>query len=88
MLNLERKDILLFYYTAYLKANLDLKNKSAWWIFTQLYFRSSVSWPNCYRKKSELMENFDLTISLKRWKEVKTWGGYRFKGLDALWHMH
>ena len=27
------------------------KNKSAWWIFTQLYFCSGESWPNCYRKK-------------------------------------
>ena len=27
------------------------KKKSAWWIFTQLYFRGGESSPNCYRKK-------------------------------------
>ena len=35
----------------YLKVNLDLEKKSAWWIFTQLYFCDDESWPNCYRKK-------------------------------------
>ena len=29
------------------------KNKSAWWIFTQLYFHNSESWPSCYRKKKD-----------------------------------
>ena len=27
------------------------KNKSAWWIFTQLYFRGGESWPNYFGKE-------------------------------------
>ena len=50
--NLERTCILLFYYFLCLKANLDLeKNKSAWWIFTQLYFHGDESWPNYFGKE-------------------------------------
>ena len=50
MVNLEPTCVLLFYYFLCLKANLDLeKNKSAWWIFTQLYFRGGESWPNYFR---------------------------------------
>ena len=30
---------------------LTWKNKSAWWIVTQLYFHGGESWPNCYGKK-------------------------------------
>ena len=37
----------------FLHLNLDLekKNKSAWWIFTQLYFRGGESWPNYFGKE-------------------------------------
>ena len=31
------------------------------------------------------MVNPDLMILLKRWTEVKTWGGYV---QDVLWHVH
>ena len=53
MVNLERTYVLLFYYFLCLKANLDLekKNKSAWWIFTQLHFRGGESWPNYFGKE-------------------------------------
>ena len=52
MVNLERTCVLLFYYFLCLKANLDLeKNKSAWWIFTQLYFCYGESWPNYFGKE-------------------------------------
>ena len=37
---------------------------SRWWILTQLFW-----------KRGELMVNFDLTIMLKRWTEMKAWGG-------------
>ena len=41
--------VLLFYYFLYFKVNLDIaKNKSAWWIFTQLYFCCDESWPNYF----------------------------------------
>ena len=52
----------------------DSDYKSAWWIFTHLYFCGGESWPNG-NKKSEMMVNLDLTILLKRWTEMKTWGG-------------
>ena len=52
MLNLDRTYVSLFYYFLCLKANLGLeKNKSAWWIFTQLYFRGGESWPNYFGKE-------------------------------------
>ena len=57
MVNLERAWVLLcfiimFYYFLYLKVNLDLeKNESAWWIFTQLYFRVGESWLNYFWKE-------------------------------------
>ena len=52
MVNLGRTCVLLFYYFLCLKVNLDLaKNKSAWWIFTQLYFRGGESWPNYFGKE-------------------------------------
>ena len=44
--------------------NLYLTLFSCWWILTQLFW-----------KRGELMVNLDLTILLKRWTEVKTWGG-------------
>ena len=44
--------------------NLHLTLFSRWWIFTQLFL-----------KRGELMVNPDLTILLRRWTEVKTWGG-------------
>ena len=75
MVNLERTCLLLFYYLLCLIVNLDLEKQislvnlhptlvSRWWILTQLF------WKRC-----ELMVNPDLTILLKRWTEVKTWGG-------------
>ena len=71
MANLERMCVLLFYYFLYLKLNFALeKNKSAWWIFTQLYFCGGESWSNYFRKEV----NPDLAMLLKRWTEVKTWG--------------
>ena len=74
MSNLDRTCILLFYYFLYLKVNLDVEKKirlvnlhpilfSRWWILTQLFW-----------KRGELLVNPDLTILLKRWTEVKTWG--------------
>ena len=54
--------------------NLYLTLFSRWWILTQLFW-----------KRGELMVNLDLTILLKRWTEVKTWGGYV---QDGLWRMH
>ena len=73
--NLERTCVLLFYYFLCLKANLEIEKKislvnlhptlfSQWWILTLLFW-----------KRGELMVNPDLTILLKRWTEVKTWGG-------------
>ena len=44
--------------------NLYITLFSRWWILTQLFW-----------KWGELMVNLDLTILLKRWTEVKTWGG-------------
>ena len=85
--SLERTFVLLFYYFLCLKTNLDLeKNQinlvnlhptlfSRWWTLIQFFF-----W-----KRGELMVNPDLTILLKRWTEVKTWGG---QVQDALWRMH
>ena len=75
MVNLERTCVLLFYYFLCLKVNLDLEKTnqlgdlhptlfSRWWILTQLFW-----------KRGELMVNPDLLILLKRWTEVKTWGG-------------
>ena len=76
LVNLERTCVLLFYYFLCLKVNLDLeKNKSAWWIFTQLYFRGGESWRNNFGKEVNWWWSLDLTILLKRWIEVKTWGG-------------
>ena len=52
MVNLERTYMFLFYYFLCVKVNLDLeKNKSAWWIFTQLYFCGGESWPNYFGKE-------------------------------------
>ena len=52
MVNLERTCVLLFYYFLCLKGILtEKKNKSAWWIFTQLYFRDGESWPNYFGKE-------------------------------------
>ena len=73
--NLEQMCVLLLYYFLYLKVYLDLKKQISlvnlhptlflqWWILTQLFW-----------KRGELMVNPDLTILLKRWTEVKTWGG-------------
>ena len=45
-----------------------------WWILTSYFW-----------KRGELMVNPDLTILLRRWTEVKTWGGYV---QDALWRVH
>ena len=75
MVNLERTWALLFYYFLCLKGNLDLETQISlvnlhstlflwWWILTQLF-----------RKRGVLMVNPGLTILLKRWTEVKTWGG-------------
>ena len=44
--------------------NLYLTLFSRWWILPQLFW-----------KRGEMMVNLDLTILLKRWTEVKTWGG-------------
>ena len=53
MVNLERTCVLSFYYFLYLEVNLDLeKNKSAWWIFTQLYFALVNLDPTILEKKS------------------------------------
>ena len=54
--------------------NLHLTLFSQWWILTQLFW-----------KIGELMVNLDLMILLKRWTEVKTWGGWV---QDTLWRMH
>ena len=52
MVNLERTCVLLFYYFLYFKVNIDLtKKKSAWWIFTQIYFCGGESWPNYFGKE-------------------------------------
>ena len=75
MVNLERRCTLLFYYFLCFKVNLDLEKQislvnlhptlfSRWWILTQIFW-----------KRGELMVNPDPTILLKRWTEVKTWGG-------------
>ena len=63
------------------------KNKSAWWIFTKLYFHGGESRPNYLGKEVNwwMMVNPDLTILLQRWTEVKTWGG---EVQDALWRVH
>ena len=82
MVNLERTCVSLFYYFLCLKANRDLAKTnqlessptlfSQWWILTQLFW-----------KRGELMVNPDLTILLKRWTEVKTWGGKFKMSFDA-----
>ena len=61
------------------------KNKSAWWIFTQLYFCGGEILTQLFWKRDGLMVNPYLMILLKRWTEVKTWGGWV---QDALWCMH
>ena len=84
--NLEWTDILLFYYFVYLKVNLDLeKNKSAWWIFTQLYLCHGESWPNCYTKKwidGESWPN-DFAEKVNRGEELR-WVGSRWHLMCAL----
>ena len=55
MVNLARTCVLLFHYFLCLKVNLDLENnKSAWWIFTKLYFHGGESWPNYFGKEVNL----------------------------------
>ena len=54
--------------------NLHLTLFSRWWILTQFFW-----------KRGGLMMNLDLMNLLKRWTEVKTWGGWV---QDALWRMH
>ena len=75
MVNLERTCVLFFIIFFVWKENLDLEKTnqlgesppiffSLRWILTQLFW-----------KRGELMVNPDLMILLKRWTEVKTWGG-------------
>ena len=52
--------------------NLHLTLFSWWWILNQLFW-----------KRGELMVNLDLKILLKRWTEVKTWGGWVQDAFDA-----
>ena len=74
--NLERTGVFfLFYYFIYLKVNLDLeKTNQLGESSLNLIFAAVNLDPFFYRKKGELMANLDLTILLKRWTEVKTWG--------------
>ena len=67
---------LLFDYFVYLKVNLDLERKN-----NQMGESSpnsiiaAVNLDPVVIEKAKLMVNLDLTILLKRWTEVKTWGG-------------
>ena len=70
MVNLKRTCVLLFYYFLYLKVNLDLEKKSAWWIFTQLYFRGGESWPNYFWREV----NWWWILTLRFcWKGEQRW---------------
>ena len=74
--NLERTCVLLFYYFLCLKANRDLEKTIPLGESSPNFIFAVVNLdPSFFGKKSELMVNPDLTILLKRWTEVKTWGG-------------
>ena len=71
--NLERTCILLFYYFFLFESESWLRKKN-----NQLGESSPFAVVNLdpiFWKRGELLVNPDLTILLKRWIEVKTWGG-------------
>ena len=72
--NFERTDVLLFYYFLYLKVNLDLEKTNQLGESSPNFIFAAMNLDPIVMKKSELV-NLDLTILLKRWTEVKTWGG-------------
>ena len=84
--NLERTDVLFFYYFLYLESEswprkkYQLGESSPNLIFVGVNLD-----PIVIKKKSELVVNLDLTILFKRWTEVKTWG---WQVRDALWRVH
>ena len=61
------------------------KNKSPWWIFTQLYFCGSESWPNCYRKRWTNGESWPngFVEKMNRGKDLR-WVGSRCPLTHAL----
>ena len=87
MANLEWTCILLFYYFLCLKVNLDLeKNKSVWWIFTQLFFSRRWILTHLLKKKrwtdSESWPN-DFVEKVNRGEDLR-WVGSRCPLMHAL----
>ena len=82
--NLVRTGVLLFYYCVYLKVNLDLEKTNQLGESSPNFIFAAVNRdPFVRKKKKKLMVNLDLTILLKRWTEVKTWGGRFMMPFDA-----
>ena len=75
MVNLERTCFLLFCYFLYFKANLDLEKTNQLGESSPNFIFAVVNLDPIILERGELMVNPDLTILLKRWNEVKTWGG-------------
>ena len=73
--NLERRGILLFYYFVYLKVSLDLGKTNQRRESLPNFIFAAVDLCTIVKEKGEVMVNPDLRILLKRWTEVKTWGG-------------
>ena len=65
-MNLERTGVLLFYYFAYLKVNLDLEKTNQLGESSPKYIFVVVNLDPIVIEKSELMVNLDSTILLKR----------------------
>ena len=73
--NLERTCVLLFYCFLCLKVNLDLEKTNQLGESSLNFIFAVVNLDPFFWKRGELMVNPDLTILLKRWIEVKIWGG-------------
>ena len=48
MVNLEQHVFIVLFIFLFESESWSRKNKSAWWIFTQFYFRGGESWPNYF----------------------------------------
>ena len=66
----------MVYYFVYLKVNLDLEKTDQLGESSPNFISMAVNLdPTVIEKGEKVAVSLDLTILLKRWTEVKTWGG-------------
>ena len=75
IVDLERTCVFLFYNFLCLKVNPDIEKTNQLGESSPNFIFAVVNFEPIILDKGELMVNSDLTTLLKKWTEVKTWGG-------------